>query len=266
MATRTKDLWGLVKGKPYVDSTELAEAIREQVGRAPLDFRTRLLIRDSMEALKSYWSEERLRNWLARCPERVALEAIWAEDLGKPGFPSLVERIMSKTDPEDIRRFLRDLSMQVHRPVRLLVGGSAALILPGQLSRVTDDIDVVDEIPAEVRSLHQLHQELKKRYGLHLAHFQSHYLPSAWERRLHSVAPFGNIQVYLVDPYDVVVSKLFSERPKDRDDLQMVVSQMDKEVLTERVRRDTAPLRADEKLRQAAEKNWYILFGESLPT
>src|SRR5205823_14770750 len=100
-----KDLWNLVKGRTYVDSTDLAAAIEDAAGQPPLDFRTRLLIRDSMAALQTSWSPDHLTNWLAACPVRPTLEAIWREELGEPGFPSLAERIMATTEPEDLRRF-----------------------------------------------------------------------------------------------------------------------------------------------------------------
>jgi hypothetical protein len=260
------DLWSLVKGRPYVDATDLAEAIRDAADHQPLDFRTRLLIRDSLEALQTSWSRDKLSSWLAACPARATLEAIRREDLGGPGFPSLAERIMAATEPEDLRRFFRDLSTHLSRPVRLQVGGSAALILPGCLRRATDDIDLVDEVPPEIRSLHTVLQELRKRYGFHLAHFQSHYLPEGWELRLHSLEPFGNLQVYLVDAHDVILSKLFSARTKDRDDLQMLVAQLDKATLEQRLRASTTPLRSEPKLLAAAEQNWYILYGEPLPS
>ncbi len=173
---------------------------------------------------------------------------------------------MEKTDPEVVRQMLRELGCQVGRPVRLCVGGSIALILPGYLERNTDDLDVVDEVPAEIRSMHSFLAQLKKRYGLGVTHFQSHYLPSGWEQRLHSLEPFGKIEVFLVDRYDVFLSKLFSHREKDRDDLREVSPQLDRETLVRRLRETTAALRSDDRLRQAAEKNWYILYGESLPS
>ncbi len=261
-----EDLWSLVKGRPYVDATDLAKAIQAAASAPALDFRTRLLIRDSMEALQTAWSGGRMAHWLAACPVRPALESIRQEDLGEPGFPSLAERIMARTEPEDIRRFLRALSTQVSRPIQLRVGGSAALILPGYLHRGTDDIDVVDEVPAPIRALHPFLQELRTRYGLQLAHFQSHYLPQGWEQRLHSLEPFGNLQVFLVDVYDIFAGKLFSVRQKDRDDLQMLASQLDKTTLVQRLRATTASLRTEPKLLQAAEQNWYILYGEPLPS
>lgn len=173
---------------------------------------------------------------------------------------------MEKTDPETVRQLLRELSTHFRDKVQIQVGGAIALIMPGYLSRATEDIDVVNEVPSEIRSQHKLLEGLRKRYGLLVGHFQEHYLPSGWRDRLHYLEGFGNLQVYLVDVYDVFLSKLFGIREKDRDDLRVLVPQLEKEVLVRRLKDTTQSMLASPDLRERAERNWYILFGESLPT
>src|SRR5262249_29433436 len=148
---------------------------------------------------------------------------------------------------------------------RMAIGGSASLILGGHLSRVTEDVDVVDDVPEELRQQHALLERLRKTYGLHLAHFQSHYLPSGWQDRLHSLEPFGKLQASLVDVYDVFLSKLFSGRDKDRDDLRLLLPALDRETLKAKLLATCAAFLADETLREHAEANWYVLTGERLP-
>jgi hypothetical protein len=266
MIAQTKDLWGLVKYRPQIDPDDLAGAIEEQVRDEALDYRTRLLIRDSVAALRKYWGEDRLQKWLARCPVGDRIGSICQQEFEKPGFPSLGRRLMEKTDPEQIRRYLRDLGTRMRRPLRLDVGGSVALILPGYLSRATDDIDVVDEVPADLRAEPALLHDLEGRYGLSLAHFQRHYLPMGWEQRLHFLDSFGELQVYLVDAADVFLSKLFSIRNKDFDDLRVLAHQLDKDTLIRRLQQSCSSLLAAPDLRQRAEHNWYVLYGEPLPT
>jgi hypothetical protein len=266
MAVQTRDLWSLVRSRPQVDPDDLVEAIEDQVAQESLDYRTRLLIRDCVSALRKHWGDERLQAWLSSSPHRREIEAICGESFNEVGFPSLTQRIMEKTNPEEVKQYLRELGLLLHRPVQVYVGGAVALILPTYISRRTEDVDIVDEVPAELRSLHQPLAQLKKRYGLSLTHFQSHYLPHGWEQRLHSQEPFGQLRVFLVDAYDVFLSKLTSKREKDLDDLREVAPHLDKETLVHRLKETMTSLLAEPDARQRAEHNWYILYGEALPS
>jgi hypothetical protein len=265
MTTVASELWSLIPGGRQVDPTKLATAVVKQIDSGDLDFRTRLLIRDSLNALASHWGGDRLSAWIDGTGRREQIERIRREELGEPGFPSLAWRVMATTSPQTILQFLRELGARVRGPVRIEIGGSTALIMPGLLSRMTDDIDVVDELPAAIRGEHAVLEDLTKRYGIRLAHFQSHYLPDGWDDRLHSLGKFREIEAFLVDPYDVCVSKLFSHRSKDLDDLRHLRGQLDKDVLRQRLVRAGARLRREERLHEAAETNWYVLFGEALP-
>lgn len=169
------------------------------------------------------------------------------------------------TDPETLKQFLRELGDTLKVPARLEVGGSTALILRGLLSRATDDIDVVDEVPKSIRVERELLEGLIQRYGLRLTHFQSHYLPSGWSQRLESIGRFGKLDVFLVHPVDIFVGKLFSKRTKDLDDLRMLLPGLDRAAIVDCLKNSAQPLRADPNLRADAQRNWYILFGEELP-
>jgi hypothetical protein len=261
-----KDLWSLVLDQQTVDPGELAAAVAEEAGRQPLDFRTRLLIRDSLSALQRKWPSGRFQRWLEDCPTRGRLEAIRQEDLGKPGFPFLEQQLVEPTRPEAILLFLREVGGLARRPTRIEIGGSAALILAGYLSRRTQDVDVVDEVPAELRAQHAALNAIMQRHRLELAHFQSHYLPMHWQERTHSLESLGNLEPYLIDAHDVFLSKLFSMREKDLDDLRALAPQLDKQRLTRLLLDDCASTLAAPTLRERAEKNWYVLYGESLPS
>ncbi len=264
MPVEAKDLWSLALDHLQVDPDDLMQAIEDQVRRGDLDYRSRLLIHDSLEALQISWGTERLHHWLLQCPQREQIKAIWTAHYDEVGFLSLRRRVVEIIRPEQVKQFFRELAQHVQHPVHLAVGGAIALILPRLLSRRTEAIDV-DEVPSELRSQHQLLALLSSRYGLQLTHFQSHYLPQGWQQRLHSQEPFGQLQVSLVDAYDVFLSKLFSARIKDRDDLRMLAPQLDKATIIRRLRDTTQALLPAPGLREAAEQNWYIIYGESLP-
>jgi hypothetical protein len=265
VSVQAKDLWSLALDHLQIAPDDLVEAIAEQARRKDLDYRSRLLIHESLEALQAYWGPERLRRWLYQSPHRAQIEAIWTERYEEVGFPSLRRRVMDTTRPEQVKQFFRELAQHVQHPVHLEIGGAIALILPGLLSRRTEDVDVVDEVPHELRSQHHLLATLATRYGLALTPFQSHYLPTGWQQRLHPQEPFGRLHVSLVDVYDVFLSKLFSARLKDRDDLRMLAPQLDKTIIADRVRNTAQGLLTAPGLRDHAVQNWYILYGEPFP-
>jgi hypothetical protein len=265
MVAEVRDLWALTRGRPQIDPNDLAGAVTAQVAEADLDYRTRLLVRDSVEALRSYWGTAKWQKWLDANPRKGEIEAILGEEFDKVGFPLLAASVMEKTEPEVIRQFFDHLGRRMRKDVRIYVAGSVALILPGFLARHTQDIDVVDEVPEEIRENHQLTDELKNVYRLYLGHVQSHYFPTGWRDRAHYFDYFEGLTVYLVDVYDVFLSKLFSARAKDMGDLRLLVPQLDKQVLIERLQRTCGSFLATSRLLQLAQDNWHILFGEDLP-
>ena len=265
MVAEAPDIWKLTFGRPQVDPNDLAKAIVRQVAEADLDYRTRLLIRDGAEALRSFWGPVRWSDWLKNCSAREPLETICGEAFDEIGFPSLRRRLMEKTDPETIRQFLTRLGQHLRKPIKLYIAGSVALILPGYLSRQTEDIDVVDEIPKEIREDYAFLEVLQNDFGLHLGHVQTHYFPSGWMDRSHSFAAYNHLQVALLDVHDVYLSKLFSVRMKDMGDLRILTPQLEKEAIVRRLRESCGVFLTLPRLKQIAEDNWQVLFGESLP-
>lgn len=265
MALQTLDLWSLVRNRPQIDPNDLAEAVVNQAAEAPLDYRTRLLIRDSVDALKGYWGEQRVENWLVDCPTKGKIVGICMEEYDEVGFPSISRRLMEKTDPKTIEQYFRELSRKVRKSLNLQIGGSIALIATGLLTRHTEDIDVVDEVPKELREQNEFIRDLQQRYGLLLAHFQQHYLPSGWSNRLLYHESYDDLHVYFVDPIDIFLGKLSSIRTKDLDDLRVLANQLEKATIVQRLKDTMQSALASETLKERAKNNWYILFGEELP-
>jgi hypothetical protein len=266
MSIAAPDLWKLALDRQQIDPLELLTALEAQAAEGPWDFRTRLLIRDSLDALVHVWGADRVNNWIELSPKRAPLKRVFLSELGAPGFESLRQRIMETTKPETILQFFRELGLHVHRPTRIDVGGSASLILAELLSRRTEDIDVVNEVPLEIRSQHDVIDRLATRYRIRITHFQSHYLPFGWEQRVRSLGVFDHLSVFLVDPYDVFVGKLFSSRDKDLDDLRELSRYLEKPRIQARVRESASPLRSEIKWAEAGARNWYIVYGDALPS
>lgn len=235
---RIDALWALTSGRSFVDADKLVVAVA-RVSSLTLDPRT-----DELATAA-----------------RLALQG---QDTGHTKFPTLKARMGTVMKKSTIEKFLKDLGSELVEPARIIVGGSSALILFDLLERNTEDIDLVDEIPAPLRTMHQWRENAKERYGLYLAHFQSHYLPRDWENRLVSMGSFRQLTVLLVDPLDILVGKLFSRRVKDQADLDQILPSIPRERFDQRLLYADR-LAADESLRQQADKNYYILFGDALP-
>src|SRR4029077_15049348 len=112
------------------------------------------------------------------------------------------------------------LGRGVRDRVEVSVAGSIPTLIQGLTARPTADIDIVDEVPAEVRRQKKVLEQIRDEYGLSLGHVPVHYLPANWQRRRQSLGGFGGLRVFLVDVYDVFVSKLSSQKEKHRQDLR----------------------------------------------
>lgn len=266
MPTTPLDLWTLTRGRPQIDPHDLARAIAHQVHEEGLCYRTRMLIRDSVEALKSYWGGNKIQDWLASCPENERIQAICMEEFDKIGFPSLRKRIMEKTLPETIRRCLEEAAQGVTKTTQVYIAGGGALILLGAIERFTEDIDLINEVPRDIRENYPVLERIQTIFGMHFGHVQSHYFPSGWIDRVHSYEVFGKLQVFLVDIYDIFLSKLFSSRNKDMGDLVVLEKQLNKETLVDRFKTSCRPFLAAPRLLEIAQHNWKVLFGETLPS
>lgn len=257
------DLWTLTARTPRLDANELAKAIEQQVCEPSPDYRTRLLIHDAARALEAFWGQERYLRWLEQSPDAERISALAQESFPEVGFPSLKNRLEVATRAETIRQYLRDLGTKPTTAVRVVIGGSSSLILLGLLQRHTEDIDLVDEVPEPLRRLHSEFDALRDRYGLVLAHFQSHYLPEGWSQRLHSLGNFARIEAHCVDPLDVATGKLMSRRTKDLEDLRVLSTHFGPTRMAERLELCRRHLE-DPEMAQAASENYYVLFGQEL--
>ena len=255
--------WSLVKtGGQAVDAEALFTAIRDPAVLGTDDPRTRVLVRDAVLGLRHYWGGAAFDGRLRHLPQRDAIRSFLTVPSEEIGFPSLRTRIVDVTDPAVLGTMCRELGQRLREPATIVVGGSMALMAAFLLSRRTEDIDVVDELPPAIRREHTLLAELADRYELKLTHFQSHYLPDGWQNRTESFGVFGQLTVRLIDPIDALTGKLFSRRTKDLDDIRGAWDQIDQDIFRQRIARSTTAFRTLPEAVAAAEHNWYVLTGE----
>jgi hypothetical protein len=259
------DPWRLVWGQPYIDSRTLAAAIEQDLARsAHPDFRTRLLVRDAAVALRSYWGSGRFEQWLAASPVGQGVRDIMSEDLGETGYSTIRRRLVDSIDATQLRQIFELLGRNIHGRIEIHIAGSIPTLIKGLTARPTDDIDLVDEVPAEIRRQRAVLRQIEDEFGLKVGHVQSHYLPPHWRDRRHWLGDFGGLRVYLLDEYDIFVSKLSSKQKKHQLDLRVLALKLDKEMARQRLLGDGHIFLDDPKLRPQIEENWRFIFQEPL--
>jgi hypothetical protein len=127
-------------------------------------------------------------------------------------------------DNPEIQSILQTLGERVPRSSRLVLVGGSALALLGS-PRLTIDIDFVgdDVHPNELhRSIMQIAKELDVQVDpVPIGRFIP--LPKGSDRRNIRIGQFGNLEVYVADPYSIALSKLDRGFDTDLDDLVFLV-------------------------------------------
>jgi len=260
-----RDPWELVWGQPYIDSRTLAGAIEQDLERDTCpDFRTRLLVRDAAVAIRVFWGPRRFARWVAASPVGQQIRAILQEDLGQPGFPAIRKRLVDSIGSPQVRQIFDMLGRRIHGPVEVHIAGSIPTLIKGLTSRPTADIDFVDDVPLEIRRQRAVLRKIEAEFGLTLGHVQSHYLPANWQDRRHWLGDFGGLRVYVVDEYDIFVSKLSSKHEKHQSDLRVLALKLDKATARRRLLADGRAFLNDPSLRPQIEENWRFIFQEPL--
>jgi len=134
---------------------------------------------------------------------------------------------MSSTlNSADIKSFLECLGERITTDETIYLIGGSALILLGS-PRVTLDIDYVgsefpstsDSFAAQIKSLaDEMHFEVEP---VQLDEFIP--LPDGADQRHHLIGEFGNLTVYVFDPYSVAISKLDRGFESDLEDVIFLI-------------------------------------------
>ena len=171
---------------------------------------------------------------------------------------------MASIDGSEIRQIFDLLGRRIQGPIEVYIAGSIPTLIKGLTARPTIDIDFVDEVPAEIRSQRAVLRRIENDFGLTLGHVQSHFLPIRWQDRRQWLGDFGGLRVYVVDEYDIFVSKLSSKKKKHQDDLRVLALKLDKIIAKHRLFTDGRPFLDDPKLKPQIEENWQFIFQEPL--
>jgi len=124
----------------------------------------------------------------------------------------------------EIQAILRTLGERVPPDSRLVLVGGSALALLGS-PRSTIDIDFVgDDIQPE--PLHQTILQIARELKIHVEPVPLNRfvpLPAGSGERSLNIGQFGNLEVYVADPYSIALSKLDRGLDTDLDDIVFLI-------------------------------------------
>jgi hypothetical protein len=145
--------------------------------------------------------------------------------------------------------FLDELDRALSEPIALhCIGGFVASLQYG-LPRPTGDVDYIAAIPryciGELEKLGGRGSKLEAKYLIHLQRVTVVLMPEDYGARLKEMFPgrFRNLRMLGADPYDLVLSKLERNSPKDQGDVEYLAKTvpLDRKVLQERYDRELRP-------------------------
>lgn len=133
---------------------------------------------------------------------------------------------MNTIGAEEVRGFLRAVGQRYQKPATIyLLGGSALCLIGG--TRSTVDIDYVGD-DVNKTDLQRVMDQVALEFGVEVEAVpidQFIPMPIATTERHLLVGQFGQIDVYVLDPYAIALSKLDRGFDTDIDDIVFLVQQ-----------------------------------------
>ncbi len=166
--------------------------------------------------------------------------------------------------PEPWKSFLSEINSRLNKETWLhCLGGFVVTTLWGA-PRVTSDIDALTIGP---RSEHKLildmagkGAELHRRYNLYIDHVAVATYPERYDERLTEMFPgaFDRLRLLALDPYDIALTKLERNSPRDRDDIKYLARTVpfDLDLLVNRYKSELRPYLSNEERHDRTLKLW----------
>jgi len=140
------------------------------------------------------------------------------------------------------REFLAEVDSLLKEPCQLHCIGGFAVVSAYGLPRSTNDLDYISLVSCNVvPDLEGIAGEgsaLAKKHKVHVHRVTIATVPEDYEERLTELFPkrFKNIRLLVLDPYDLILSKLSRNSGKDQEDVKYLTrtQQLDPNVLRER--------------------------------
>lgn len=148
--------------------------------------------------------------------------------------------------PEPWLGFLSELDRRATEPIDFHCLGGFVVAFAYGFARSTADVDVLTFVPkTEASALVDLGQKGSALHGRHKIYLDPVSVatpPEDYDQRLTEIFPgtFKNIRLFALDAYDIALTKLERNSPKDREDVKYLARTVpfDLEILRQRYRKE----------------------------
>jgi hypothetical protein len=172
--------------------------------------------------------------------------------------------------PEPWHSFFVDLDRALKQPVVLECFCGFVVIVFYGMPRQTIDVDCLSVAPvADMAYLQEIAGEgsaLYHKHGVYLQHVGIAYVPENYSNRLTPMFPevYQRLQLFALDPYDLVLSKLERNAGRDLDDVKYLagVMPLDLAILEERYRSELRPYLANVERHDLTFRLWREVLQE----
>ena len=156
--------------------------------------------------------------------------------------------------PSPWAEFLKEIDAPLSTQVEVHCIGGFVVSLHYGLPRPTGDIDYYSVLPLhyarDLQALAGAGSKLAKKYKLHFQQVTVTNLPENYDDRLEEMFPgqFKNLRLLAPDAYDLILSKLERNSPKDRDDVEYLAKtlSLDAALLRKRYQKELRPYLSNE--------------------
>jgi Nucleotidyltransferase of unknown function (DUF6036) len=131
------------------------------------------------------------------------------------------------------KEFLEELDGLLNESIKLHCIGGFAIVAAYGLPRSTNDLDYFSLEPYNrVRELQEIAGEgspLARRHKVHVHHAAVATVPENYHTRMTELFParFDNLGLFVLDPYDIILSKLSRNLERDRQDVHYLAKTKD---------------------------------------
>ena len=174
--------------------------------------------------------------------------------------------------PKPWPAFLKEVDAQLSHEVNLhCLGGFVLTALYG-IPRPTADLDYIAAVPREAREeverIAGRESALCKKYKLFFQSVGIADLPEDYESRLEELRlNLEKLRLWALDPYDILLTKVTRNSPKDQEDAKYLVSKLNLEFKTfsDRWEKELGPLVPNRRRHDPTIELWKEYFPSEKP-